>query len=334
MTDSQPGTEKAPTIYDVARLAGVAPSTVSRAFARPGRVSLATTAKVREAAAALGYRREPVTSALSQVPTRLIAMVVADIGNAVFTEVIRGAEMEAEEAGYTLLVIDARESSTREARVAETFLEAVEGIILTSPRMPPAGILGIAKHRPVVVLNRVVEGLACVLTNGARGAAVSAEHLVDLGHDEITYVAGPEASWADGERWRGLVAASDSLGVRVRRLGPNVPTFGGGARAAKRWMDQRTPGVIAFNDMIAIGFMRALRQEGVDVPGEVGVIGFDNSREAMLVEPGLTSVASPLTLQGSTAIKNLLALIRGAAPPEKPLYLPVKLIKRGSTVQG
>nr|NLD41461.1 LacI family transcriptional regulator [Actinomycetales bacterium] len=201
--DEAAGTgKKEPTIYDVARLAGVAASTVSRALSRPGRVSVATASKVREAARELGYRRAPTISTDGQPRTGLLAMVVADIGNPVFTENIRGAELAAEEAGYTLLVVDTRESSAREQQGIARIIDGVEGLILTSPRMSSAGILGIAKQRPVVVLNREVGGLPSVLTNGGRGAGLGAEHLANLGHDEITYVAGPKASWADGERWR------------------------------------------------------------------------------------------------------------------------------------
>nr|NLD41403.1 LacI family transcriptional regulator [Actinomycetales bacterium] len=249
-------------------------------------------------------------------------------------ENIRGAEMAAEEAGYTLIVVDSRESSAREQQAIAKIIDGAEGLILTSPRMSSAGILGIAKQRPVVVLNREVGGLPSVLTNGGRGAGLSAEHLANLGHDEITYVAGPKASWADGGRWRGLEEAAASLDVTVRRIGPNSPTLAGGARAASRWLEHPSTGVIAFNDMMAIGFMRQIGVEGFEVPRDVSVIGFDNSRTALLVDPGLTSVASPLAQQGAAAVKTLLAAVGGLRLPEKPLYLPVRLVERGTTARA
>lgn len=323
-----------PTIYDVAKAAGVAPSTVSRALARPGRVSAETAEKVRAAAARIGYRRTTVAPALSSVPSRLLAMVVADIGNPLFVDVIRGAEVAAESAGYTMLLVDAQESDVRERDAAEKFLGAVEGLVLTSPRLSDAGIRAIAKQRPVVVLNRVVHGLPSVLTDGARGVRRGAEHLGQLGHREITYVAGPEASWADGVRWRGLEEAGLELELRVRRIGPNVPTVEGGAKAARRWAQNPTSGVIAFNDIMAVGFIRGLRALGVSVPAEVSVIGFDNSRTGALTVPALTSVASPLQLQGATAVRNLLAIIGGARSSEQPVVLPVKLVARDSTARA
>lgn len=329
--DDSQNVERAPTIYDVARLAGVAPSTVSRALSRPGRVSVATAAKVRAAARSIGYQRSPEASPLDKPRTRLIAMVVADIGNAVFTENIRGADIAAEEAGYTMFVVDSRESSVREQRAVTRFIDEVEGLILTSPRMSAAGILDIAKQRPVVVLNREVGGLPSVLTNGGRGAALGAEHLAKLGHEELTYLSGPEASWADGDRWRRLEEASETLGMKVRRIGPNLPTLAGGARAAQRWSENTTTGVIAFNDMMAIGFIRQIQALGLRVPDDVSVIGFDNSRVAQLTQPSITSVASPLPQQGAAAVRILLSMVGGARAPERPHYLPVRLMEREST---
>lgn len=322
-----------PTIYDVAEVAGVAPSTVSRALARPGRVSAATADKVRRAAAQLGYRRSAVAPALNAVPTKLLAMVVADIANPLFVDVIRGAEAAAEAAGYTMLLFDSQESDVRERRAVETFLPAVEGLVLTSPRLSDSGIRTLAKQRPIIVLNRVVTGLPSVLTDGARGVRRAAEHLGQLGHREISYIAGPEASWADGVRWRGLEEAGIDLELRVRRIGPNQPTVEGGARAARRWAESPTTAVIAFNDIMAIGFIRGLRALGISVPSDVSVAGFDNSRTGALTVPALTSVASPLALQGATAVRNLQAIIGGARSSEEPVLLPVKLIARQSTAR-
>src|SRR5690625_1974562 len=197
-----------------------------------------------------------VAPALNAVPTKLLAMVVADIANPLFVDVIRGAEAAAEAAGYTMLLFDTQESDVRERQAAETFLPAVEGLVLTSPRLSDSGIRTLAKQRPIIVLNRVVTGLPSVLTDGARGVRRAAEHLGQLGHREISYIAGPEASWADGVRWRGLEEAGIDLELRVRRIGPNQPTVEGGARAARRWAESPTTAVIAFNDIMAIGFIR------------------------------------------------------------------------------
>lgn len=319
------------TIYDVAAAAGVSPSTVSRALARPGRVSAATAAKVRATAAGLGYRRAATAPALTTVPSRLIAMIVADIGNPVFVDIIRGAEVACAAAGYTMVLVDAQEDQARERSAAEQFLPAVDGLILTSPRLSDSGIGVLAKQRPLVVLNRVVRGLPSVLTDASRGARRAVEHLGQLGHREITYLGGPESSWTDGVRWRSLEEAGIELEIRTRRVGPFEPTTNGGEQAARQWARNPTSGVIAFNDIMAIGFIRGLRALGIEVPRDVSVVGFDNSRTGALTSPALTSVASPLSLQGSTAVRNLLAIIGGALSSQQPVVLPVKLVPRAST---
>lgn len=322
---------KPPTIYDVAELAGVAPSTVSRALARPGRVSSQTAEKVRRAAERLGYGRRAASPAVGALPTRLLAIVVADIANPVFHDVVRGAEAAAEEAGYTVILFDAQESDTRERRAAEQFFPAVDGLVLASPRLSDAGIRSIAKQRPLITLNRQVRGLPSVLTDSARGTRRAAEHLGGHGHRTLTYVSGPESSWADGMRWRGVQEAGVELDIRTRRIGPGAPTVAGGERAASIWSEAPTTGVICYNDIMAIGFIRSVQARGLGVPADVSVVGFDNSRTGTLTTPALTSVASPLHHQGEMAVKNLIAIIRGATSSEEPVLLPTKLIVRDTT---
>ncbi|MGO1385211.1 MAG: LacI family DNA-binding transcriptional regulator [Arachnia sp.] len=319
------------TIYDVAAAAGVAPSTVSRALARPGRVSSDTAAKVRAAATALGYQRSSSAPALASVSTKLLAMIVADIANPVFIDIVRGAEATCDAAGYTLILINGRESATYERHAAEQFLNAVDGLILTSPRLSDSGIRVLSKHRPLMIVNRVVRGLPSVLTDASRGARRAVEHLGQLGHKRITYLAGPEASWTDGVRWRSVEEACLQLEIRSQRVGPHSPEPAGGERAARRWAQSPTSGVVAFNDLMAIGFIKGLHALGVDVPRDVSVVSFDNSQVGALTTPALTSIASPLFLQGETAVRNLVAIIGGAQSSHEPVLLPVKLVPRAST---
>lgn len=329
MAHREQGVERPVTIYDVARAAGVAPSTVSRALARPGRVSAATAARVREVAQRLGYQRSRAFPEAVQ-QSQLLAMVVSDIRNPVFTDLIRGADTAAEAAGYTLMVFDSRESIVRE-RAFERYLTAVDGVILTSPRLPATGIRMLAKQRPVVVLNRVVGDLPCVLTDGAEGARHAVEHLHGLGHADVTYVAGPAASWTDGMRWRGLQQSAGELSMRTCRISPALPTVEGGFRAATLWAANPTTAVIAFNDVMATGFIAALRSLGLEVPLDVSVIGFDNSQLGTLTTPPLTSVASPLREQGATATNTLIAILSGRAVAADPVLLPTRLMSREST---
>lgn len=320
-----------PTIYDVARAAGVATSTVSRALSQPGRVSFETAEHIRRVAEEVGYRSTRIQRRPGR-KTSLLAVVVADITNPVFFGLVRGAERTAAHAGYTTLVVETQESEVTEREALARVQPIVDGVMLTSSRMPDASIREVAKQGPLVVLNRTVGQVPSVTSDNIRAVKRATEHLAAAGADAITYLGGPEASWSDGMRWRGLREAGLDLNLRVRRLGPYEPTMRGGAAAAEQWRAHPTPGVIAYNDLLAIGFIRTVTAAGVAVPEDVRVVGFDNIVDSELVQPGLTTIASPLVSLGSAAVNHLLKNSRRRHTDElEPMLLPARLVVRGST---
>jgi LacI family transcriptional regulator len=324
----------APTIYDVAREAGVAPSTVSRAFSRPGRVNAETAERIRVVAARLGYRTNSPARALSTGRSSMVALVIPDVTNPVYFDITRGAEDAAAEASYTLLLADFRESGRLERRAIDRAAPAVEGLVLGGPRVSDSAIRMAAKQRPTVVLNRAVAGLPSVVVDNARGMRQVAEHLGALGHDTLTYLAGPEASWADGMRWRSLREAGLELDLRVRRLGPYAPTVAGGQAAVEDVRQHPTTAVVAYNDLMAIGLMHGLPRAGVEVPRQVSIVGFDNIFGSDFCTPALTTVAAPLRALGAAGVRHLLVELGGAPPRTGQVgLLPVRLIMRASTAQ-
>jgi LacI family transcriptional regulator len=283
-------------------------------------------------AAELGYRANPLARALSTSKTHMIALMISDVTNPFYSELIRGAQIAASEADFTVLLADARESDVVERESLERALPAVEGIIIGSSRMSDSSLRVIAKQKPMIVLNRDLAGVPSVVTDNPRGMRRAVEHLAELGHTSITYAAGPESSWADGMRWRALREAGHELVLHTRRVGPYAPTIEGGARAAADLVDSLPTAVIAYNDLVAIGLMRDLRARGVAVPTDVSVVGFDDILAARLVTPPLTTVAAPLRAMGTTAVRNLLAIIRGAQSRSTEAFvMPTRLVVRGST---
>src|SRR3954466_11037306 len=264
----------------------------------------------------------------------MLALVVSDVANPFYSEIIRGAQAEAAQAGYTLPLADAQESDRVERAALERALPVVDGVVLGGSRMSDSAIRMIAKQKPVVVLNRAVGDVPCVVPDNAGGTQRAVEHLSQLGHDSLTYVAGPEASWADGMRWRSLQDAAADLQLKVRRIGPFSPDVPGGVRAAEELAPAPPTAVIAYNDQLAIGLIRGFAARGVQVPRDVSVVGFDNIGPSELITPGLTTVAAPLRLEGATATRNLLAMIEGGqSRTGAPMVLPVRLVERGSTAQ-
>ncbi|GID27624.1 LacI family DNA-binding transcriptional regulator [Paractinoplanes brasiliensis] len=321
-----------PTIYDVAREAGVAASTVSRAYARPGRVNADTAQRIFEAAEKLGYRsgiaaRRPGPP----VVRNAIALVVADVTNPFYGDIIKGAYEAAREAGYQLILSHTNESPKVERQTIEQELAQVDGVVIASSRMTDSALRMVAKQKAVVLLNRIIPEANCVLNDAERGIRRAVEHLAALGHERITYVAGPETSWSDGVRWRALRQSAAELGLEARRLGPNEPTVLAGIGAALRVAETDSTAVQAYNDQLAIGIVKGLSRLGVAVPEQVSVIGFDNIIFDELVEPQLTTIASPLYRMGFTGMQNCIAVAQGARTTGRPLVLPVRLVVRKST---
>lgn len=334
-SSQHPGTDARPkgvTIYDVARTAGVAPSTVSRTFSRPGRVSLDTAALVRRVAEELGYEHVPMVASHATTRTKVVALAVPDVSNEFFGEIIHGAQAVARQSDYSIHLIDSGESARQERLHIERSLGAVDGVILASSRMNDPTIRMIAKQRPIVLLNRTTLGVPCIIADNIRGARRAVQHLSALGHDRITYLAGPRNSWVDAQRWQSARKASEDFGVSLRRMGPYPPTVAGGTEAALQVIERPTSGVMAYNDLVGIGLIRRLTILGVRVPREISVVGFDNLFVSQLVMPDLTTVAAPLRDLGRAAMRNLLACIHGKqVRGAEPVVLPTQLIVRGST---
>lgn len=320
------------TIYDVAREAGVHPSTVSRAFSRPGRVSSQTSARVHEVAARLGYRQDVPFRLPNRSRSQVICLVVSDITNPYYLGIIRGAEQAAAAADLSLVVTDGRESAAHERRVLRRNLPGSDGFIITSSRLSDNELRALAREVPLVVVNRRVPGLPCVHPDNARGIRRSVEHLASLGHTTLGYVAGPSASWADGARWRAVREACHELMLTDVRIGPVPPTIPGGRTAAEEIVRRGLTAVQTYNDMVGVGVLRGLAGLGVDVPGEVSVVGFDNTLPADLVTPGLTTVAQPVMVLGETAARAVIAQVAGEATPRQlTQVVPVRLVERAST---
>jgi LacI family transcriptional regulator len=357
---------RAPTIYDVARVARVAPSTVSRAFARPDRVNPATAARIRAVAAELAFRPNPLARALPTGRTSMIAMVVPDLANPACAEIVHGALAAAGRSGYALLLASTDGSSEAvppvgpgpvaapicgegvpaaawsahpavaggEPEALDRTLSVADGVLVATPDWSDATVLAIAEHRPVVVLDRAVAGVPSVITDNPRGMRQTVAHLAALGHDHVTYLAGPARSWADETRRRALRQVGTEQGVQSRRVGPYPPTVAGGAAAADEVLRQPTTAVITHNDLMATGLIRALADRGLRCPDDVSVVGFDGMFVAELTVPALTTVAAPLRLMGDTAVRHLLAVIGGAPPSAgEPLTLASSLVVRGSTAR-
>ena len=325
-----------PTIYDVARLADVNPSTVSRALSQPGRINIKTEQRIHSAAKELNYRLNPMARALPTGRTSTIGLLVADITNPMFFTAVRGAERAAAERGYILVLVESQESGEREAEAAHRVLPSVDALILVTTRLSNASITELADRKPLVVLNRHIDGVSSLVPDVDRGIDQALDHLAELGHTAVAFLSGPSTSWMSGARWASLLARAPQRGMTIVEIGPGAPTLEGGRATLNRISASGVTAVVAYNDLMAIGLLRAATEAGIDVPGSLSIVGFDDIFGSDFTSPPLTTIRTPLDLAGDLAVRRALDMIDADAsdtdyvtPIEPPIV--TELIVRGST---
>ncbi|WP_020577536.1 LacI family DNA-binding transcriptional regulator [Actinopolymorpha alba] len=326
--------QRAPTIHDVAARCGVAASTVSRAFSRPERVNAATRQRILDTAEQMGYQPNPIARALPSGRTRTLGLLVPDITNPFFLDLIRGAERAAATAGYTLVLADTEESSDTETTVVDRLAGAVDGFVLASSRLSDSRLRAAYARKPLVVVNRRVPPVPGVLIDSAQGTRQAVEHLASLGHRRIAYLAGPRASWSDARRWRALQTVARRRGLHAVRIGPLAPTVDAGVAGADAVLLEDVTAVVTFNDLLAIGVLRRLRARGIDVPHQISVVGCDDIFGADFCHPPLTTLTAPIEAAGRTAVDQLLGLLDNSAAPRRDIVLPTRLTIRDSTSEA
>ena len=327
---------KAPaTIYDIAKLAGVNPSTVSRALSKPGRINVKTEERIHAAAKELNYRLNPMARALPTGRTNTLGLLLADITNPMFFDVVRGAERAASGRGYTLILAESQESGEREAEAAERVAPSVDGLVLVTTRLGDEQIRELAERKPLVVINRKVDGIHGIIPDLGPGIDEALAHLAELGHTSLAYLSGPANSWMSGARWEALMEKAPKLGMSIVEIGPGVPTLDGGTDALSRVVASGVTAVIAYNDLMAIGLMRAAQEQGIHVPDRLSIIGFDDIFGSDFTSPQLSTIRTPLGAIGERAIRLTLELIDeyadGTPARADNSPLPTELIIRGST---
>ena len=319
------GSRPTVTLQDVARQAGVAVSTVSRALSNPDRVSRQTRERVQEVAKRLGY-----TAGRAPVRDSLLALMVSGIANPYNAALIRGVESQARAAGTSLIVGDIADGPEVElAHIQRLSDRGVDGIILASSLLPEVELRSAGARTEVVLFNREVTGFPSVLTDSRDGSRQIIEHLAALGHRSIAYLSGPPALWTDNERWTGLSENAARLDVDIVRLGPFMPTVDQGTAAADVGLGSGATALVAFNDLLAIGTLQRLRRRSVDVPGAISVVGHDDIFGADFCQPSLTTVQTDAEHAGRTLVDLVLGRI--VIRPETPIVIPAKLVVREST---
>jgi LacI family repressor for deo operon, udp, cdd, tsx, nupC, and nupG len=328
------------TMKAVADLVGVSVATVSRALSRPEVVSAPVRAAVADAVAQLDYRPNALPLQLRKAETRAVMVVVPNLVNAFYAEIVGGIEQVALEKGYSILLGVTENDPGRERQYADLVHgRRADGLITMTGRLPfrkePADAG--AKRLPPIE-HAAHTALPTVRIDDVGVSHQGVAHLTALGHRRIAFVSGPGWHIVSHDRLRGY---QEALGETGLPFDPGLVVYGDflvssgseGAEALLRLPEPPTA-IFAANDEMAIGAMQAIKRRGLSIPGDISVVGVDDIRYASFVDPPLTTVAQPLAELGRTAMDLMYrTLAAGKDAPSEPetILLPTRLVVRGSS---
>ena len=342
------------TIRDVARECGYSASTVSIVLngAPLSRyIPADTKGRIETAAKRMGYRPNPLARSLRSQRSNIVGVMVIDITDPFCTPILRGLENALYQASYLSLLADAHNEPHRFERYLEMLLDRrVEGLVVIANWLV-TDIKLLADltecQVPTVIAGRSFENhsVSTVSVDNEGGASMALEHLYRLGHREIAFLRGPKALSSSGQRWKGIRAFAQSAGLRLdskkilelpESLDPNS-SFEAGTQLTGELLRQGKPftALMAYDDVTALGALRALKKKGLRVPEDCSVVGFDDVAQAGLSVPSLTTVRQPMEAMGSLSAGMVLDAINAMDQkqdvPVVRRKIPAELVVREST---
>jgi LacI family transcriptional regulator len=302
-------------IADVAEKAGVSHATVSRVMNGNAAVDPGIAARVRAAALELKYQPNPVGRSLALGKTDTIGIVVPDLANPTFQAILRGLSIAAAQDGYRVLIADSSEVTSEEAILAGEARRRCDGVVLCAPRMGDAELEELAPTlHPLVLINRttIATNTPSLSVDYGQGIQELAQHLVSLGHRRLAFLSGPEHSASNRQRLVGLDQFRQEhpeIELQMLHGGSN---FDSGHESTEAIIASGATGILAFNDLVAMGLLSGLHERGVRVPEDISVTGFDDIPFAKYTTPPLTTAAVPINELGSLAWRRMREQIQQA----------------------
>lgn len=334
--------KKKSTIYDVAKIAGVSPSTISRVMNTPDIVAEDTRQKVINAVKELAYIPNMMAASMPKRRTNYIGLIIPDVTNTFFSNLIRGIQDISEEHGYNVLVVNSDDSQEKEGRYLKLlYSRRVDGVIMTVAGYQeenfPEEELSLLKKMRIVLIDREINGLttSIVKINNFGGAYSAVKYLLKMGHKKIMYLAGIEGTRTNQERRKAYLAAleEDNINWKKEIVG-NFRLDAAYQKIMYYWPELQKSNdlptaIFAANDLMAIGALKAFVRLKVQVPKEVSIIGFDNIPFSDCTYPPLTTIAQPTYQMGQKAVETLLKLI-DKKKIKKSVEFETELIERDS----
>lgn len=328
------------TMKEIARLAGTSTATVSRALSDPHLVSPQTLDRVMDAVRRAGYTPNLLARNLRRMESRAVVVIVPDIANPFFPEIVRGIEEVAHRSGYCVLLGDTQGQPHRERAYASMVLERrADGLVILSGRVPeplPEYLALRPDSVPIVMACEYVDDsdLPTVIIDNRRAAQTATEHLLALGHREIGFIAGPAGNVLTRDRLEGYRQALGAAGLAAaEQVAAGDFSIISGIRAAQDLLARspRPTALVCSNDEMALGAIQLAKRSGLRVPHHLSVVGFDDIRFAAVSDPPLTTISQPREDIGRHAMDMLLGLLEKRPPEPRHLVLTADLTQRTST---
>lgn len=324
-------------ISDVAKAAGVSLATVSRVLSNQGSVKPSTREHVLQVVKELNYQPNALARQLRTQKTKSIIVIVPNIANSLFPEVIFGIESEAESNGYQVLIAEMRNQPSIEMHYVNAIQQRqVDGIISLSANMTQRLIQQVTQEYPIVMAVQTFpsETIPSVSIDNAAAARSIMTHLIRMGHKHIAHITSANLHAPYQDRFQSYISAlqENNIPVDLDLVGRGDPTIQGGYDQMQALLAKQKPitAVFAAGDTMAIGAMRALKQYGLRVPQDCAVVGFDDIELSSFWEPALTTIRQPARQIGQYAFRKLLSQMNGETMLQLQDILPYELVIRES----
>lgn len=325
------------TIKDVAKAAGVSTATVSRVLHNDKSVKTNTKDAVMKAIAKLDYKPNLLARQMRTQKTRSIIVIVPDIGNTFFSKILFGIEQRAEEHDYRVLIVDMQNQPSIENYYFQAIQQhTVDGIISLSASIAKSLIEQVAEKHPIVVACQYLENynIANVTIDNIKAAFSVTEHLIKLGHTRIAHLTGQPSSMLYRDRLNGYITAlaKHDIPIDLELVQYGTASIQSGYDQVQLLLDSKKPfsAIFAGGDIMAMGAIRALKDNGLRVPEDCAIIGFDDLEISAFWDPPLTTVRQPRQLIGETAFNKLLSLMNMEPLTDTQTILDYEIVIRES----
>lgn len=331
-----------PTIHDIADRAGVSKSTVSRVVSKRGYVKKDTKAKINRVIEELDYTPNYIARGMRTNKSSTIGLFVPDFSNPFYSELFKGIEEITRTAGYINLVCHtARDSEAEIYYIKELLKRQIDGIIFCTYHKDPGNLeyfREIARMKPIVFMDPVFDGesFSYVVSDGFSGVKKAVTHLVGKKCERIAYIKGPNVHAVTKKRYQGYLEGIKEAGFEVNRryIFDGDYSHDSGREAVRHFLglSDRPDAIISATDVMAIGALKELNSNSIEVPKEMKVVGFDNIPLSEMMQPSLSTIAQPINELGRNAAELLLRKIKNPETPNQQIVMQCTLLERESTI--